>query len=259
MIGCNAANETSRFLSGNEFEHLVALFSDQEIEVRQIPALPDQDLNALGVRTIGARMRLRSAARQWLESQVSRLPYQDNISRGNKPYHRNISRGNIPVWYTFENTQYQQMQPMWFCIFSNRWFEETFEKTQRRKAKQMQPIWLWLFSSRTFKDTFEKKHSGEKSYCCLFVCLLSWPATYYYTSTFWGPIWKHKGGEIFNKCYRCDFVSSYTTFLKAHLTTHSGKSPTNVISVITHTLRQAIWGDMKTNILEDTNKCNQCD
>ena len=145
-------------------------FFRQEIEVRQIPALPDQDLNALGVRTIGARMRLRSAARQWLESQVSRLPYQDNISRGNKPYHRNISRGNIPVWYTFENTQYQQMQPMWFCIFSNRWFEETFEKTQRRKAKQMQPIWLWLFSSRTFKDTFEK-NTVEKSHIavCLFV------------------------------------------------------------------------------------------
>ena len=57
VIGCNAANETSRFLSGNGFEHLVELFSDQEIEVRQIPALPDQDLNALWVRTIGARMR----------------------------------------------------------------------------------------------------------------------------------------------------------------------------------------------------------
>ena len=56
VIGCNAANETSKFLSGNGFEHLVAFFSDQEIEVRQIPALPDQDLNALGVRTIGARM-----------------------------------------------------------------------------------------------------------------------------------------------------------------------------------------------------------
>ena len=70
VIGCNAANETSGFLSGNEFEHLVELFSDQEIEVRQIPALPDQDLNALGVRTIGARMWLRSAARQWLESQA---------------------------------------------------------------------------------------------------------------------------------------------------------------------------------------------
>ena len=70
VIGCNAANETSRFLSGNGFEHLVSFFSDQEIEVRQIPALPDQDLNALGVRTIGARMWLRSAARQWLESQV---------------------------------------------------------------------------------------------------------------------------------------------------------------------------------------------
>ena len=55
VIGCNAANETSRFLSGNGFEHLVALFSDQEIEVRQISALPDQDLNALGVGTIGGK------------------------------------------------------------------------------------------------------------------------------------------------------------------------------------------------------------
>ena len=73
--------------------------------------------------------------------------------------------------------------------------------------------------TRLKKNTVEKSHIAV----CLFVCLLSWPATYYYTSTFWGPIWKHKGGEIFNKCYRCDFVSSYTTFLKAHLTTHVEK------------------------------------
>ena len=43
---------------------------EEEIEVRQIPSLPDQVLADLGVRTVGARLRLRSAASQWVPNQV---------------------------------------------------------------------------------------------------------------------------------------------------------------------------------------------
>ena len=76
VIGCyaaSAANETSRFLCGNGFDHLVSRFTEEEIEVRQIPFLTDHQLNDLGVRTIGARLRLRSAAQDWTESQVGCL------------------------------------------------------------------------------------------------------------------------------------------------------------------------------------------
>ena len=69
---CSAVvnEETSRFLNGNGFENLEPRFLDEEIEVRHIPGLPDNLLVDLGVRTIGARLRIRSAATQWLEAQV---------------------------------------------------------------------------------------------------------------------------------------------------------------------------------------------
>ena len=47
-------------------EHFVL----EEIEVRQIAGLPDEILVALGVRTVGARLRLRSVASQWIQRQV---------------------------------------------------------------------------------------------------------------------------------------------------------------------------------------------
>ena len=43
---------------------------EEDIEVCQIPSLPDQVLADLGVRTVGARLRLRSAASQWVPNQV---------------------------------------------------------------------------------------------------------------------------------------------------------------------------------------------
>ena len=72
IIYCNAVvnEETSRFLSENGFGNLEPTFLDEEIEVRQIPRLPDNLLVELGVRTIGARLRIRSAADQWLQAQV---------------------------------------------------------------------------------------------------------------------------------------------------------------------------------------------
>ena len=33
-----------------------------------------------------------------------------------------------------------QMQPVWLCIFSGRWFEETFENAHWRKVKQVQSM-----------------------------------------------------------------------------------------------------------------------
>ena len=173
---------SSSFFSRTLSTGLFIIVWDNQVKVFYISrGRPDVSRGGQIIPTISIKSRnLLHFSRNSLPLYISRgtKPYQDNISRGNKPYHRNISRGNIPVWYTFENTQYQQMQPMWFCIFSNRWFEETFEKTQRRKAKQMQPIWLWLFSSRTFKDTFEKKKTQWRKVILLFVCLFTFMTCY---------------------------------------------------------------------------------
>ena len=60
VVSCHAAyNETSRFLAENGFGHVSEQFVLEEIEVRQIAGLPDEILVALGVRTVGARLRLR--------------------------------------------------------------------------------------------------------------------------------------------------------------------------------------------------------
>ena len=167
-----------KFFSRTLSTGLFIIVWDNQVKVFYISrGRPDVSRGGQIIPTISIKSRnLLHFSRNSLPLYISRgtKPYQDNIFRGNKPYHRNISRGNIPVWYTFENTQYQQMQPMWFCIFSNRWFEETFEKTQRRKAKQMQPIWLCLFSSRTFKDTFEKTQVKKSHFAvCLFCTFMS--------------------------------------------------------------------------------------
>ena len=71
FIGCYAvSNEISRFLNENGFGNLGPRFVDQEVEVQQIPAMADHLLVELGVRTIGSRLRIRSAASHWLENQV---------------------------------------------------------------------------------------------------------------------------------------------------------------------------------------------
>ena len=59
---------------------------------------------------------------------------------------------------TFENTQWRkvkQMQPMWLFIFSCKQFEGTFENTQWRKVKQMQPVWLCILCPKCFEGAFE--------------------------------------------------------------------------------------------------------
>ena len=70
-MSCHAAyNETSKFLAENGFGHVSEQFVREEIEVRQIAGLPDEILVAMGVRTVGARLRLRSLASQWVQIQV---------------------------------------------------------------------------------------------------------------------------------------------------------------------------------------------
>ena len=67
--------DIENFLRANGCENLVPGFIAEEIEVRQIAQLSDQDLISLGVRTIGARLRLRSAAASWEPPQVYLFPF----------------------------------------------------------------------------------------------------------------------------------------------------------------------------------------
>ena len=54
------------FLEDQGLQELSAGFVSEEIEVWQLPSIPDDFLVQLGVTTMGARLRLRSAARAWL-------------------------------------------------------------------------------------------------------------------------------------------------------------------------------------------------
>ena len=70
MVPPNSHCDIENFLRANGCENLVPGFIAEEIEVRQIAQLSDQDLISLGVRTIGARLRLRSAVASWEPPQV---------------------------------------------------------------------------------------------------------------------------------------------------------------------------------------------
>ena len=54
------------FLEDQGLQELSAGFVSEEIEVSQLPAMPDDFLVQLGITTMGARLRLRSAATAWL-------------------------------------------------------------------------------------------------------------------------------------------------------------------------------------------------
>ena len=54
------------FLEDQGLQELSAGFVSEEIEVWQLPSIPDNFLVQLGVTTMGARLRLRSAATTWL-------------------------------------------------------------------------------------------------------------------------------------------------------------------------------------------------
>ena len=59
-------DDIENFLEDQGFQELSAGFASEEIEVWQLPSIPDNFLVQLGVTTMGARIRLRSAATTWL-------------------------------------------------------------------------------------------------------------------------------------------------------------------------------------------------
>ena len=64
LVSGYAIDDVARFLHDQGLDHLSPNFLAEEIEVRQIPSMPDPFLLELGVRTMGARLRIRSAANQ---------------------------------------------------------------------------------------------------------------------------------------------------------------------------------------------------
>ena len=73
-----AQDGLSDFLEDQGLQQLAPAFISEEIEVRQIPSIPDNYLVELGVRTMGARLRLRSAAAAWLDQGGQDSPAQSS-------------------------------------------------------------------------------------------------------------------------------------------------------------------------------------
>ena len=83
ILGCDGVGrdeEMANFLKDQGLEHLTQTFVSEEIEVRQVSRLTDQNLMDLGVRTMGARLRLRSAATTWVSPQVTCLFLHKKLS-----------------------------------------------------------------------------------------------------------------------------------------------------------------------------------
>ena len=57
--GGGVNDQLGQFLTDNGLGHLKESFVEQEVEVRQLVGMSDQNLMELGVRTISARMRIR--------------------------------------------------------------------------------------------------------------------------------------------------------------------------------------------------------
>ena len=77
ILACDGVrrDEITNFLRDQGFQNLTETFVSEEIEVRHVNRLTDQNLMDLGVRTMGARLRLRSAATAWVSPQVTELSW----------------------------------------------------------------------------------------------------------------------------------------------------------------------------------------
>ena len=74
IFGCDGVSrDMEHFLREHGLGNLTQTFVSEEIEVRDVNKLTDQNLMDLGVRTMGARLRLRSAATAWVSPQVTCL------------------------------------------------------------------------------------------------------------------------------------------------------------------------------------------
>ena len=67
ILGCDGVGREDivNFLKDQGLQNLTETFVSEEIEVRHVNRLSDQNLIDLGIRTMGARIRIRSAATNW--------------------------------------------------------------------------------------------------------------------------------------------------------------------------------------------------
>ena len=83
LIGSSKAafvDDIVNFLEEQGLQELSEGFVSEEIEVEQLPTIPDDFLVQLGVTTMGARLRLRSSASTWLAQESSKAPGKEQVS-----------------------------------------------------------------------------------------------------------------------------------------------------------------------------------
>ena len=82
LIGSREAasvDDIVNFLEEQGLQELSEGFVSEEIEVEQLPTIPDDFLVQLGVTTMGARLRLRSSASTWLAQESSKAPGKEQV------------------------------------------------------------------------------------------------------------------------------------------------------------------------------------
>ena len=73
-------------LEDQGLQDLSAGFVSEEIEVQHLPSIPDNLLVQLGVKTMGSRLNLRTAATAWLTEERSQV--QDSEREQVRPFSR---------------------------------------------------------------------------------------------------------------------------------------------------------------------------
>ena len=66
-------DDIENFLEDQGLQELSAGFVSEEIEVQHLPSIPDNLLVQLGVKTMGSRLNLRTAATAWLTEERSQV------------------------------------------------------------------------------------------------------------------------------------------------------------------------------------------
>ena len=82
LIGSSKAasvDDIVNFLEEQGLQELSEGFVSEEIEVEQLPTIPDDFLVQLGVTTMGARLRLRSSASTWLAQEFNKEPGKEQV------------------------------------------------------------------------------------------------------------------------------------------------------------------------------------
>ena len=74
-----SVDDIVNFLEEQGLQELSEGFVSEEIEVEQLPTIPDDFLVQLGVTTMGARLRLRSSASTWLAQEFNKEPGKEQV------------------------------------------------------------------------------------------------------------------------------------------------------------------------------------